>query len=446
MGHDLVLYKSWLAEAHLIFRKASQQKVPLTYASEWVLDNYYIIRQALQQIKEDMPVSFYKQLPRLSGGPLKDIPRIYAIARSILSYQHLLLDPVDLQTILIQFQERVPLTMGELWALPTFLRYGLIEFLAHVLISTIRPSNPPDLPAELPLPPGAIEPISDGEADAGARANNDGIANIILSLRTISEQDWANFFESVSRLEQTLRKDPAGIYSRMDFKTRDLYRKEIEKLSLATGREETELAEITLDLARSSLSDQSASLQEAARLAQDSKAVSGIPHGADQSPGNQGNPYLAPPETHIGEVLLGKGRTALEQHIGYIPDLKTSVKRRVLRHASVVYLSSILLLTILIFVTLSPCIAHHNPFGIRQLSLEYCANCWKHPAAMDHRCFAAICSADPGADDCHQPGQLVDHPGYPAEHSAQVELQGGDTRPIPNPGSHPRNDHQAQRH
>ena len=166
--------------------------MPLTYASEWVLDNYYIIRQALQQIEEDLPVSFYKQLPRLSSGPLKDFPRIYAIARTVLSYQHLLLDPVDLQTILIQFQERVSLTMGELWALPIFLRYGLIEFLAHVLISTIRPTNPPDLPAEFPLPPGASDPIGDGEAAGGASANNDGIANIILSLRTISEQNWSN--------------------------------------------------------------------------------------------------------------------------------------------------------------------------------------------------------------------------------------------------------------
>ncbi len=129
-GHDLELYESWLAKAHRHFREASQQKVPLTYASEWVLDNYYIIRQALLQIKEDLPFSFYNELPKLIDGPLKDFPRIYAIARAILSHQHLLLDPVDLQTILIQFQERVPLTMGELWALPIFLRYGLIEFLA----------------------------------------------------------------------------------------------------------------------------------------------------------------------------------------------------------------------------------------------------------------------------------------------------------------------------
>ena len=51
LGRDLALYESWLAEAHRIFREASQKKLSLTYASEWVLDNYYIIRQALQQIK-----------------------------------------------------------------------------------------------------------------------------------------------------------------------------------------------------------------------------------------------------------------------------------------------------------------------------------------------------------------------------------------------------------
>ena len=264
-GHDLELYKSWLAEAHRYFRKASHQKVSLTYASEWVLDNYYIIRQALQQIEEDLPPGFYKQLPKLTGGPLKDFPRIYAIARAVLSYQHLLLDPIDLQTILIQFQERIPLTMGELWALPIFLRYGLIEFLAHALVLAIHPPNPPDLPCVISHAAGnGRSSISDCEAAAEGAANNDSVANIILSLRTISEQNWSDFFESVSCLERTLREDPAGIYPRMDFKTRDLYRKEIETLSFATGRDENELAEITLDLARSALSNHSAELQKGA--------------------------------------------------------------------------------------------------------------------------------------------------------------------------------------
>ena len=107
-GHDLKLYEAWLAEAHLYFRKASNQKVNLNYASEWVLDNYYIIRQSLQQIKEDFPSAYYKQLPKLTTGPLKDFPRVYAIARVVLFYQNYLVDLIDLQTILIQFQKQVP--------------------------------------------------------------------------------------------------------------------------------------------------------------------------------------------------------------------------------------------------------------------------------------------------------------------------------------------------
>ena len=66
-GGDLQMYTSWLSEAHGYFRNASLQKAALSYASEWVLDNYYIIRQALQQIEEDLPAGYYRQLPKLTA-------------------------------------------------------------------------------------------------------------------------------------------------------------------------------------------------------------------------------------------------------------------------------------------------------------------------------------------------------------------------------------------
>jgi hypothetical protein len=141
--------------------------------------------------------------------------------------------------------------MGELWALPIFLRYGLIEFLAQTLIEVIQPAIMPKLPILDPQLHRKELPFSETVTTNGDAANNNNIANIILSLRTISEQNWSDFFESISCLERTLRKDPAGIYPRMDFKTRDIYRKEIEVLSIATGLEESNLAEITIDLAGS---------------------------------------------------------------------------------------------------------------------------------------------------------------------------------------------------
>ena len=145
------MYESWLEEAHSYFRGITSQKESLTYASEWVLDNYYIIRQAIQQIEEDLPSGYYNQLPTISNSPYRGFPRIYAIASDILAYQHLLLDPIELQSILIQFQTKYSLTMGEIWALPIFLRYALIEFLAHALVAAIQPAIPPKLPIINPL-------------------------------------------------------------------------------------------------------------------------------------------------------------------------------------------------------------------------------------------------------------------------------------------------------
>ncbi len=350
LGRDLELYASWLAEAHGYFREASHHTVSLSYASEWVLDNYYIIRQTLQQIEEDLPPGFYNQLPKLTGGPLKDFPRIYAIARAVLSHQHLLLDPIDLQTILIQCQEHIPLTMGELWALPIFLRYCLVEFLAHALVLAIRPPNPPNLPVVISPLPGMDDPLSAMENAAEGAANNDSVANIILSLRAISEQNWSDFFESVSCLEQTLREDPAGIYPRMDFKTRDLYRKEIETLSFATGRDENELAEITLDLARSALSNHPDELQKGA--AAGSTVVKDTSPAREECAGSQDDPVLMRNVTHVGEYLLGESRPVLEKRIGYRMNAKSAFKRWVFTHATFFYLSNILLLSILIIIAL----------------------------------------------------------------------------------------------
>jgi hypothetical protein len=85
---DLKLYEAWLDEAYSYFRKASHQKLSLTYASEWMLDNYYVIQQALKQIKEDLPLNYYRQLPKLAEGSLKDFPRIYAIASAVIAFQN----------------------------------------------------------------------------------------------------------------------------------------------------------------------------------------------------------------------------------------------------------------------------------------------------------------------------------------------------------------------
>ena len=332
-GHDLALHITWLADAHQYFREISQKQMTLSYTSEWMLDNYYIIRQSLQQIKEDLPTSFYLQLPKLACGPFSGFPRIYALARAILSSQSMLFDSTDVINILKEFQVSVSLTMGELWALPIFMRYCLIEFLSHELTVTINPTKPPKLPyyfSDFLITERATSNLDD-ETDGTA---NNKIANIILSLRAIAELKWNDFFESVSCLEQTLRQDPARKYAQMDFKTRDQYRKEIETLSLSVNRNENEVAQQLIKLA----------------------LAAGKNNDLNSLNGNN-------EQVHIGEFLFGKSRAEFEYQIGYKPARTERLKKWINIHNTGVYFSSIgfiAVLTLFLFLLIGFGIFSHT--------------------------------------------------------------------------------------
>ncbi len=215
------------------FRQASP-KVPLSRAAEWMLDNFYLVQQSLRQVREDMPPEFYRQLPKLTTGPLEGLSRIYAVAQELVvtSGAHLHLDRTT--RFMHLYQEITPLTMGELWALPAMLRLGILECLVQAL------GRITGLQRENPLPAITLSDVNDDEV----------VANCIVSLRTLAIQDTQAFFESVSRVEQVLRDDPANVYARMDRQTRDRYRKVIEDLARAIGRDEQEVARMAIEMAQ----------------------------------------------------------------------------------------------------------------------------------------------------------------------------------------------------
>ena len=62
------------------------------------------------------------------------------------------------------------------------------------------------------------------------------VANAITSLRLCSEIDWREYVESVSLVEHALRRDPAGVYGRMDFLSRDQQRHAVEQIAAPQRR------------------------------------------------------------------------------------------------------------------------------------------------------------------------------------------------------------------
>src|SRR5277367_3101187 len=58
----------------------------VTPAAAWLVDNFYIVDEHIKAIRRDLPPGFYKQLPKLSNGPLRGYPRVYGIAAGLVAH------------------------------------------------------------------------------------------------------------------------------------------------------------------------------------------------------------------------------------------------------------------------------------------------------------------------------------------------------------------------
>jgi len=334
-----------LRRAHARLAGMPDSKLGLSYAGEWLLDNFYIVAQAIRQVRQDLPEGFYRDLPKLDEAPLRDLPRIYGLARELTACCEYYLDPDRIRRFVAAYQTVTPLTMGELWALPTMLRLATLELLAQAVTSLLDHTE------------GGVTPSS-AESQAQEKLEQSAVANSILSLRTLDIEDWKALFEDLNLVEAILRRDPAQVYARMDFETRDRYRKVVEQMARAADRSEEAVAQVALDLAR---------YQNEVRMAR----------GGESAPSPEEDPPGPPPSRperkpsalhprrprgsdaqirglfaarghHVGFYLIDQGWRELEAHLDYHPPATTRVRRWLEGHAIWVYLGSIGLLALLL--------------------------------------------------------------------------------------------------
>src|SRR5512136_94472 len=89
---------NYLKAQEELFRAATRQlqskSTPqsLSEAAEWLPDNFYLVQQTCRQIREDMPASFYRQLPQRDAGSLQGYPRVYAVAQKLIVMRKARLD------------------------------------------------------------------------------------------------------------------------------------------------------------------------------------------------------------------------------------------------------------------------------------------------------------------------------------------------------------------
>ena len=210
-------------------------------------------------------------------------PRVYAMALDLIRHSDASLNLQRLTRFVASFQAVTPLTIGELWAWPVMLKVGLVENLRRLaaeiladrnaqaeavrylaLVENLRRRTPTRRRCRPSSRARSSSSSSSGCANTGReplrirleerlaamgipaedaiRAEHQhqsmsqvSMANSITSLRLCCSLDWSRFFERVSVVEEILRSDPAAVYARMDFKSRDRYRHAIEELAQPTA-------------------------------------------------------------------------------------------------------------------------------------------------------------------------------------------------------------------
>ena len=110
----------------------------ITPAAQWLLDNHYLVEETSFQIKRDLPRRFYRELPTLELPDGGSVPRALAIAWIYVAHSDSTVSLKNFKAIVDGYQSVEPLKIGELWALPSLLRFVLIENLRRISVRVNR--------------------------------------------------------------------------------------------------------------------------------------------------------------------------------------------------------------------------------------------------------------------------------------------------------------------
>lgn len=326
----------------------SENGLTITPAAEWLLDNHYVIEEAIQEVRRDFPKKFYRQLPTMKIGNA-EIPRALALAWLYVAHTHSTVSRESLTALVEGFQAHKTLQIGEIWALPSFLRFVLIENLRRISIRVERSRRMRHKANEVvdeiirlnDAEPSAeflkqIDPLVDDPTFAtqflyrlknGSQTSNFALnwleerlhsvgtdaenvmmaehnrlasgnvtmGNIVKSLREIDDTEWSVWFEEVSHIDKVLREQTD--YETLDFGSRNTYRNNVELLARRSSKTEVEVAQLAVDM-----------------VAEAANSKDAYPH-----------------QPNVGAFLVGQRRKELEQRIGYNPLFAQRVVRTMRR-------------------------------------------------------------------------------------------------------------------
>jgi cyclic beta-1,2-glucan synthetase len=274
---------------------AALESVPATSAVSdgfrWVYDNSRMLYAELHSTVTALRAE--KELAHVRTQEGRTVPRVLAVAECFLESISYEFSETEFTAFIETFQQTTVLTMRELWALVSALKLLLLEQIATC-----------------------------GRRVAGSPFDEStSVGVFVRSLRSISEISWKEILEPLITFDYILRQDPADCYSKMDFESRDFYRRKLSRMAAHSSLSELEVAEKAVTLA-----------EKACRQRYE-------------------NPRVALRESHIGYYLVDKGVSLLQESIGFRPSFRQRIEAWLRKYPDKFFLGGIGLLTFVIAST-----------------------------------------------------------------------------------------------
>ena len=299
----------FIEKTYEVLNEHLKLKMDVHPAGEWLLDNFYIIEETYKTVITEMNLKKYKNFPGISNGMYKGFSRDYVLASEIVAYTDNKINEETLSLAISAYQKRKLLSMEEIWNLWIFLEIALIEnirnicekiYLAQIqkykveniierlverkgdknlIFKNIKKENKSNnIYKEMKYPfieymsyklkrfgkQGLhyLEILEEQVNKMGMRVSEViqkehydiaitkvSLGNSIISLKEILRVNFLSLFEEINGVEDILKNEPAEVYSKMDYKTKEYYRNEIKQISEKTKISELYIAKKTVELA-----------------------------------------------------------------------------------------------------------------------------------------------------------------------------------------------------
>lgn len=253
----------------------------------WLYDNIFLLEAELEDTREALQQPHRIPQARTLDGTV--VPRISALAEGFLAATAYQFSEAAFTAYVQAFQEVTVLEMEELWTLIPVLKLVLLE---QIAVRGRRLLQDP--------------------------TGSHGLDAMVRSLRDVGQTSWKNVIEPLILFDHILREDPAGTYPRMDYNSRELYRKKLVNIADHSDCTEMEVASEAIALAR-----------RAQKQSNDAQRVT-----------------LR--RSHVGAYLLADETALLKQKVGFHPPISERVHAFLRVHPDECYLPGIAILTFVI--------------------------------------------------------------------------------------------------